>query len=191
MKKISIIFLSVILVLTVGACSSTPSPTKVVDAFFKELMKDPFATYNDDLNLGNSSEEEIALYNQFSEMLKKQTYTLDNEKIDGEKATVDVHMKTYDYTKSFGNAIADYFGQAISAAFSGADEETLNKMLYKIWTEKLVEDAENGLTKSFDYTVKLNKTDGKWVMEDLSKNEAFVDGFIGGLLSALEQLGNE
>ena len=191
MKKLITIITVILLILLVG-CSSAPSPTNVVDDYLKSVQKDPFSKFNDQLNLDESSEEEVALFNQLSEMLKKQTYTLDNETINGDNATVDVHYKTYDYVSPLQDALKEYLAQAFASAFSGTEtsQEELSNMMYKLYAEKLATAAESNPEKEFNYTVKLTKVDGKWEMEDLSSNNEFIDGFVGGLYTAFSNLSN-
>lgn len=188
-KLVSLITIALLIILT--GCSGASSPTKVVDGFLKEFQKDPLSSVNDQFSLDGSSEEEKALFTQLSAMLKKQTYTLDNEQIDGDTATVDVHYKTYDYVTPLQEALNDFLAQAIAAAFSGsADEEELSNLMSKIYAEKLAGIAESDPVNDFDYTLHLNKVGGQWQLEDLSNNNEFIDGYLGGLVSAFNNLGN-
>lgn len=189
MKRINKIFLLAFMLLIMVGCSK-PSPTAVVQKGIDSMQKEYIDKFTAEMSSQEHSEKEISTYKQLGKMLKQQTFSLDNEKIDGDKATVDAHFKTYDFLSSFGGTLSRYIGQAFSLALMGATEQQMQDKLFELWNEDLIELEKQGVSRNFDYTFNLEKTEEGWKVVNLDDN-TFVDGFLGGLLSAFERLSNQ
>ncbi|MBN7772460.1 hypothetical protein [Clostridium aminobutyricum] len=190
MKKIFSILLVMVLCIAAVGCKSTPSPTEVANSYFKALKADDIETMSglyagttDIASLGMNTVETDVLSDDFLNLIKSKflefEYTVSNEKIDGDTATVDVTIKTYDFHTAFKDAIADYFTQAFSMIFSDVSEEEMNSMMEETMTEKL-----NAAT--FDYestaTISLSQTKDGWIMDDYEDNEEFMNAISGGMV---------
>ncbi len=181
MKKI-LCMLMVLLILT----GCTKSPKSVVEARLKELSSSPQELIDSDQE--NVSEMQKKTMEQFGKMLKKQTCTVDNEQIEGEKASVEVHMKTFAFGEGMVEVMKKYITEALGMAFGGATEEMLQDKFFEIWYDELKELEKKGTTKSSSATVTLHKEENEWVIDDLS--EAFLDAFTGQLYSVFNNLGS-
>ena len=187
MKKILSMLCTVLLLLGLCGCA-TPSPTKVVDGFLKnldEIIEEASQEAFDD----STSEDEKAIINLLKDMIKDQPYTLDNEEIDGDYATVDAHFMTYNFTGAFMEIMSEYLSQGLSMVFSGASDDDYEALLYKIAIEKLTEEHESKPSIEFDYTFELSKIDNKWEIQNANDFD-FLDGLTDGIFSAFEGMGN-
>ena len=115
-------------------------------------------------------------------------YTLSNEVIDGDKASVDVTVTTYDLGAATRTALGEYLQQAIGLAFAGASEEYMTELL----NDTLKDNYEPLTEKEFEETVTLNlvKVDDEWKVADANENEEAIDGLFGGLISAFTDFEN-
>lgn len=171
-----------VLLLLVSGCSSGKAPKTVVDEYLKEVLNKPL----DAIETDEVSEAEKGMYDQMLKLIKKQTYTLDNEKIEGDKATVDVHFKTYNFGKATTETFIEYFQDAFGMAFSGASEEEMQEKLYEIWNNQLLALEKEGTTLDFDFTAELAKGEDGWEITNMKDNDIFLNGFLGGMISAFE-----
>lgn len=191
MKKIITIMAVIAILLSASGCSNANSPKAVVERKIAEIKRDPLKALGslepDEEKFSSiDSKEAKALMAQLGKMINKIKYTVSNEQINGDSATVDVHFTSYDFGTSFGETLMSYFGQALMMAFSGASEEDMEKKLYEIWLSDLKKLEQQGLSKESDYTVRLNKKDGQWETDVI--NEDFVNAFMGDILSAFNKL---
>lgn len=82
--------------------------------------------------------------------------------------------------------ISDYMSQALVLAFSDTSEEKLEKLATTIFTEKMNALSDKSYQK--DATLTLTKEDNVWKVDDISKNDEFINALSGNLISAMEQL---
>lgn len=110
-------------------------------------------------------------------------YELGEEKITDNTATVDVTINAYNFTGAFSNVLESLYSEAIRLAFSGLDEEELDKEISKLVDSHLSQQLDELETKdkSATVTVELVKEGGKWQVQPLS--EEFMDALFGGLNS--------
>lgn len=110
-------------------------------------------------------------------------FKVSNEKIEGDKAHVDVEIKTYNFGTFFKDVFSDFVGKALTMALSGGD---VSEAQFEAELAKVIDNNMNALKdKSFTTTVPLylTKTSDGWKIEEL--DDSFVDAVMGGLLSAL------
>lgn len=190
MKKIFKILLSIGLILLMFGCSKIASPTKVVDEYLKDCFNNPLAFLVEDFNLSELNETEKEMCEKINELLKKQTYTLDNEQIEDDSASVVVHFKVYDFTNIMQEAFKSYIATAISSAYGDTLDQEYDKLFAQAMIDKMNEAEINSPSIDFDYTFQLNKVDGKWALEDVRNDLDFVDGIFGGFISTFNNIGS-
>lgn len=187
-----------------GCNSVTPTQTaekfleaiKTDDASLAEGIYDGEATFqgamasveslesdSDDASDDSSGELSQEAQDLLAEKLKSFEYTVGNESIDGDTATVEVTIKTYNMSTVLSNFISEYFQQGFALAFSGASEEQLNALASQVLTNQL-ESAQMDYEKTVP--LKMSKVDGKWVVDNLSDQDGFVNVLTGGMIDALE-----
>lgn len=189
-KKITSVLLIVVLVLCFAACGSRVSPTETVDSYFSALKAQEFETAmtyyaggEDDVNYFESDDsldvkdesEDI-----FTEKMLSFEYTLSNEVINGEKATVDCHIKTYSFGEILAETFEEYLTQAFALAFSDASDEEMDNLTDEIFIEKM-ESAE--LNYEADFQIALSLVDGKWIIDPFDEEGKVLDGLFGGIYS--------
>lgn len=108
-------------------------------------------------------------------------YTVENEKQNGNAASVDVTIRTCDFGTLIGEFLEEYEVNALKTALAGKDDDPI--------TEAALEKFETGLDKleqnsESKVTLTLTQTDGKWVVDDVKKDARFMDALSGGSYSA-------
>ncbi len=207
LKRIILVALTVVgcCVLLAGCSSTTPSQT--ADSFLQamkaqdtESMAKYYSGDASDLagswlnesvggdidGSGDLTDDEKAVMQKFAGKLCDFDYELGDEKVDGNNATVNVSVTTYDFGEAVDNALKDYLEEALAQAFSGKELSTAksNKIFYKAFgkqldklTDKSVQtDAQLSLTKG---------DDGSWKVSELD-NDA-VNALTGQLLDKVQE----
>ena len=201
MKKLVSILLISILVFSLSACGS-PSPTEVtttfLDAVKAQSTEDMADIYKDgSWSLSEEAGEEADLEDldemsqYFQETvlpkLLEYDYEILEEKIDGDKATVDVKITTYDLGNAFTAFFGEYLTQAFALAFSDTSEDAIEELGISIFKEK-VDAMEKTFTKTV--TIPLSNVDGAWVIDELDDDSPFTDALTGGLVESAKTLEN-
>lgn len=120
-------------------------------------------------------------------------YAVGNEKIDGDKATVDVTFTTYDFGSSVETLMGTIMTMAMSAQAGGDTSEEAGEAAA---IEAFQKTLDGLTTKDVSSTVTVNVSkdaDGNWKVDDLStlpEDEAkkLGDALLGGLVTKLEGL---
>ena len=199
-KKTLLIVSSLIVAVALCACGS-PSPTETTDSFLQALKSEDSdavkTLYADDkINILEEFEENNtgdveskAIAKLIEEEVKPKMldfkYEISNEKIDGNKATVDVKLTTYDMGAAFTAFAGEYFTQAFTLAFSGTSEEELNALAETLLSEKLTA-AEKNYHQTV--TVSLTQKDDKWMIDKFEENGVFFNAITGGIIDAVNGL---
>ncbi|HSQ87236.1 DUF5105 domain-containing protein, partial [Romboutsia sp.] len=167
-KKIVSIMLLLTLVVGVSGCS-TQSPSDTVKIYFEEVKKGENGDFSKLLNENlNESENKEDFSDEASKKLmdsmKKLTYTINSEKIDGDSATVNVKVNGPD----MATVVAKYMQEAVTMAFSQAfsgnqPTEEESEKLYNSILLKYLEDI-NYTDRTED--ISLTKKDGQWQIND-------------------------
>ncbi len=153
----------------------------VVNAYLEEKrqsIKESFLTDKED---ENANFDGIAAV---EEMLGDYQTELSNEVIDGDSATVDVTVKTYD----MGNLISEYITDSISKALelSLEDENAdYESAIAEILQEKIDNCKANGKTYTQTITITLHKEDGTWTVDE---SDTLDDALSGGINAAMEEI---
>lgn len=201
MKKIFALILSLTLCFSLTGCGS-PSPTKVTTTFLEAVKAQDVASVekvylgnSDDVNASDEivdeddseepkTETEQKLWDTINEKLFVFDYDVANEVIDGDKATVDVTITTYDLGMATTSALGEYMSQAIGLAFAGASEEQMENLSMTLFIDKISALTEKNYTKTVK--VHLEKVDDQWKLSKFSDDEPIVDALSGGMQSALD-----
>lgn len=200
MKKILSGIMILVMTITLSSCGGL-SPEETVDSFLKALKnggettelyedktfifgKEGFIAEHKDYEK-EFSEDEKAIVNQFDEKLKDFDYEIKGEEIDGDKAVVEVTIKTFSFGTGFQKMMEKFIEEAFALALDGASEEKVTEV-----TEKLSAEYLETVEKDYEKTVKipLEKKDHKWIITTFNEKSEFADALSGGLLTELEKM---
>lgn len=169
MKKLILVVFSLLLI-TCGCDSMMNTPTKRVEEFLNkyqrldsdvltqldEVIKNATYTFNDTQSTS------------YKELMKKQykdlTYTIKEETIDGNNATVTVEIEVYDYNKALVEAENYYKANADKFKNQEGELDASKYMDYKIEQLKNVKDKIK-----YTLNLTLTKSDKKWILNDLTE----------------------
>ncbi len=196
MKKTITLFLAFVLCFAFVSCGST-SPTDVTDSFLKavkaqdaEEMAKVYA--GDDFKLLDHDDENEEMADALEKSIMTKffdfEYKIANEKIDGDKAKVDVTFKTYKMGSAFTAFIGEYFSQALGLAFSGASDEQAEELAETLFTEQLDKLTKKDYTKTV--SLSLEKVDGQWKVSELDEESDVLNAMSGGLIEAINNTSN-
>lgn len=179
-KKVIAISVAVLTagVMLYGCAGETSSPKTVVNDYFKgiskgddkkvmELLSEAPVDFNQEIV--ESSDENIKKAQKIViDNFKKITWTTGEEKIEGDKATVDVKVKGPNMMKALESYISKALEEGFKAVFNGEEElteekteEIINKMLVEVM-EKMETDEREG-------KISLIKKEGQWKIEQNSE----------------------
>lgn len=112
-------------------------------------------------------------------------YTIGEEQVDGDKATVKVTIKTYKLGDAFSKSVEDYLSKAVKKALSGkVDEDEMSDLMMECFSDQLgkLKDKDYEKTTTFNLT---NGDDG-WTIDELTDDQ--IDVLTGGLVKAASKL---
>lgn len=160
----------------------TDALAKVYAGDAANISTDMFASTPESEELADSSDltdDQQQVVKDFYSKLLDFDYTVSDEQIDGDSATVKVTVNTY----NFGNALNKVFQDAVSTAFmymfstdqDAAQKATTQAMIDSLDTQmKSLTDKD----KSATATVSLEKQDGNWVVQPFDGD--FYNALTGG-----------
>lgn len=165
MKKIIVILLGIFLL--VGCTDTTNTPSRKVEDYLSKYQKmDDDVITQLDLTLDNDTSMDEDQKKEYKSLMQKQyqnlSYKITDEKIENDKANVDVEIEVYDYQTSINKAKA-YFEEHKEELMKDKKDEEKAYIDYKIEQMKKVSDKAN-----YDITFNLTKKDGKWTVDDLT-----------------------
>lgn len=197
-KRIVSLITVMILLLCLTACGGQ-TPTETVDTFLNaiktqdvETIETVYAEDEFDVLQGEdvveTDDEELyaELEKSFMTKVLDYEYTITNEQIKDDKATVDVTFKTYNIGNAVTAWMSEYFTQAITLAFSGASDEQLEALAESIFVSKLDAVTEKNFEKTV--TVTLSEVDGVWIIDEFEEDGDFYDAITGGTVEAVENI---
>lgn len=195
------------LVFTMASCgkdepiisSDDLSPTLTADAFLKalkakdlEALEQVYEGDAKDFSLAEEIEDPtlLALADKAMEKMLDFDYTLDNEQINGNNATVDVLFKTYDFEGIFKDLTDGILPNIMDPGIFGKDPQTIEREILGTLTENFAEALKN-VKKDKDITVplKLVRKGGKWMVKDLNKSDDLMFALSGGIGKFYEGIG--
>ena len=168
MKKL--ITLLSIIILTGCTLDISNTPTKKVEEFLNkyQILDEQVLNELDEVietktKLDKTNKEE------YREIIKKQykdmQYTIKEEKIDGDEATVTAQIIVKDFTKIINDAEI-YKRENIKKFY---ENETYNDNLYKKYIIEKLKDAKDRVTYTVDFKVRKNNT--KWVLDPITEEQ--------------------
>lgn len=178
-KKLSVILVLMITTTLVGCGGNTPS--NVVSEYFNKVKKGN-ANVQELFNIIEEDNQEILEEDKLSKELsdkllksmKKLTYKINSEEVNGDSAIVNVTVNSMDLGEVFAKVIQESFSYALAQAFSGmemSDEEGemyINDLFVKYLDEVSYSEKTDNIL--------LNKIDGKWKID---KNESLTKLVMG------------
>lgn len=202
MKKFLVAFIAALMSVSVlVGCSKTPSPTQVTETFLGTIKSQDIdamtkvylgetSGFNLDSKVKNSDstslneDAQAALLNK----IKDFDYSVSNEKIDGDKATVDVHITSYALDQTFAAWVQEYFAWAMGQALSGASQEEITAGASDMFVQKVNESQKS---HEEDVTLTLTKKNGEWKLDALDSGNSLYNAITGGLFDAIKSLAQQ
>lgn len=193
MKKIMAVMTALALVFALTACGgSDDSPSGTVKAFLEGVKAQDTAAVTaayagDDyepFTTEGMEESEAEMMAPLVEKILDFDYDLGKEEINGEKATVEVTIKTYPIGDTLKAWMTDYISKAMEVYEEGkTSEEELEKLAADMLKEKI--EAMTEKTNENTATLSLTQKDGKWLVDPVDDNEEFTNAMGGGVSEVL------
>lgn len=184
MKKLCALALALLLTMSLAACGggNESKPETVVTEFCEALKALdgekanaclaaplPEGSFSDEAALPEDIPNAQAIVDQVYSWAAQMTYTLGEVTVDGETATVPVHITYVNAADVFTQALSEYFLQALSLALTGADEEQLTQLMMDLLKEKM--ETVSTSTGEADLTFTCRRIDGQWKIAALSDDQ--------------------
>lgn len=180
-----------------GAAKKDPTPTEglteVLEAF-KAQDYQKVATLTGSEETGNIDDLRALFASSFSEgakdqanaivdsMLKKIsgfTYNIKDEKIDGDKATVQVEITNIDLGKAMEEGTTKGMEEAMASMTAATTQEEAEAILLKIFQDA-IENASETKTETIDVHMVKNAETSKWSIDNEgNKNDALINAVMG------------
>lgn len=199
MKRIVKIAIALCLCLSLVSCSKN-EPQKVVDGFLNAVKHRDFKKaaqyYGADIDELSDSFDELSeqaesvspavrkMLNKFIDKLTGFEYDILQTKIDGDKAEVNVRIKTYDFGSLVSKFMSDYLLESIGLAFSGADQTEVERKIVDLLNDMIDEMKDKDYVETT--TFYLTKKDNKWIIDKLPNTVLNV--LMGNLYSVLDDV---
>lgn len=167
MKKI-IVFLLTLFLFT-GCDNVMNTPTKRVEEFLnkyqrmdEEVLTQLDDTLKEDLTLNDTQKDSYRdlMKNQYKNLV----YTIKDETVDGDNATVTVEIEVYDYNKASKEADEYLVANQSEFLLEDGSVDNVKFMDYKI---NQMKDTNEKVKYTLELT--LTKKDDKWVMDDITE----------------------
>ena len=167
MKKI-IMLLSMIILVGCTTLDIGNTPTKKVEEFLnkyqildEEVLNELDNVIDSKTKLNNENKEE------YRKLIKKQykdmQYTIKEETIDGDEATVTAQIIVKDFTKIINDA-ENYKRENMKEFY---ENETYNDNLYKKYLIEKLKDAKDRVTYTLEF--KVHKENKKWKLDPITE----------------------
>lgn len=174
--------------------------TETVEQFM-QAIKDQDETSLDQVYNGDAHDLIYALnYEELNDALDDDTlisfdekahafeYTIGDVKETGDTAETEVTIKTCDFGPIIKDFLQQYEVESLKAAVKGEDDEPIMDAA----VEKFVQDLEKTeLSKESKVTVKMTRKDGIWTVNNVKKDQAFMDALSGGSYSAFIEVNKQ
>lgn len=174
-RKVSILMSLLLSLFLLVGCGGSSSPTKVTEDYFKDVKAGTDSKVAQEMMKAQFSDETMSkeAVGAVVDMLKKLEVTPTGEKIDGDKATVNVNIKGVSFKTVLGSFLTNMMGLALTGQVAEADmEKKTEEVLIKTMNEAPVEERTG--------VINLTKVDGEW---KVTEDEAF-QGIIFGITEA-------
>lgn len=192
MKKIIVLFFSVLLLFAVTSCSSKETPKEVVDNGLTAIKNLDLIKMQEYFDSEDIFEEDDIFGDGFEDqnienvelLVKNLEYEIIGSNIDDDEALVETKITNIDMSI----VMKEYITQAFILAMSNigeeeVDEVALQKEMEELFTDLLMEEDIEMIT--IDVDIQLNEVDGNWKID---LNEELINALFGGFMDAVEQL---
>ena len=189
MKNIGkIIFIGLLLLLVAGCSNSMSTPTNKVEEFlgkYQSMDEDVLVQLDQVIDKDDTMNDDQK--DKYKALMEKQyqnlSYKIENEDIEGDRATVDVEIEVLDYATTISKAQEYYNGHkdeiedkykekkedndnALDDAIDDIGEAVEESAAYINYKLEELETANDTVT--YTMTFYLTKEDGEWVLQDIS-----------------------
>jgi|SRR5690554_4070276 len=192
MKKIIVIFFSVVLLFSVASCSSKENPEEVVANGLTAIKNLDLIKMQKYIDSDDIAEEEDILGDGFEDqdveyvelLVKNLEYEIISSNIDDENAVVETKITNID----MNIVMEEYISQAFILAMSNigeeeVDEKEMQKEMEELFIE-LLSDEDVEMT-TIDVDITLNDVDGQWKID---LNNQLINAIFGGFMDVVEEL---
>ena len=183
MKNIGkIIFIGLLLLLVAGCSNSMSTPTNKVEEFlgkYQSMDEDVLVQLDQVIDKDDTMNDDQK--DKYKALMEKQyqnlSYKIENEDIEGDRATVDVEIEVLDYVTTIYKA-QEYYNEdkykekkedndnALDDAIDDIGEAVEESAAYINYKLEELETANDTVT--YTMTFYLTKEDGEWVLQDIS-----------------------
>jgi hypothetical protein len=163
------------------------SPANVVKEEFDAFIHENTAQLAEEM----AAKSGIVYPDNIINMLKSVEYTLGAETINGDHASVDVSITTYDFGSVFLTSTEAYlkdYGSRLRSGDKAAENLSGEELAQEMFEAFFVAAPDAEFSRTEALTLSLSKTDGIWVLDALDENVSFSNAIWGGLLSAPEEM---
>ena len=197
MKKIIAVFLSVFMLVGIAGCSSKEkSPEEVITITLDALKEGDYlkaSEYVDYEELMDRTDEidmkelEGLNYEDMKPELEKLAAlmfrNLDYKILSSEEEKASAMVKAEITNIDMSEVLGEVFLQMFDLAFSGTDEEEMNKKVLETLTESMSQEVRTLVTNEVD--IELIKEKNKW---QINVTDALLDGIFGGIITTIEEM---
>ena len=197
MKKIIAVFLSVFMLVGIAGCSSKEkSPEEVITITLDALKEGDYlkaSEYVDYEELMDRTDEidmkelEGLNYEDMKPELEKLAAlmfrNLDYKILSSEEEKASAMVKAEITNIDMSEVLGEVFLQMFALAFSGTDEEEMNKKVLETLTESMSQEVRTLVTNEVD--IELIKEKNKW---QINVTDALLDGIFGGIITTIEEM---
>ncbi len=169
-KKLNVVLSLFVMLICLTACALNNGPKDAVSKFLNKYKNNDEVVVNelnDYLKTEDLDEEAQKEYREiYLRQYSNMKYAIKEERIDGDKATVDVQITVYDYYKT-NKTSGDYFTANQTDFIDEKGDVDLSKYLkYKL--SQLLDTTD---TVNYTLTLNLQKNDNKWEIEPLTTEQ--------------------
>ena len=197
MKKLIAVFLSIFMIFGAAGCGiNKKSPDEVVTITLDALKEGDYLKASKYINLeeamdaaGEMEIEELQGFNSedmkeeieemATELFKRLEYNILSVKEDKASAVVQAEITNIDMSEVVG----EVFLQMFALAFSGLDEEEMNKKVLEAFTDSISQEERSLASNTVD--IELTKEEGNW---KINVTDTLLDGVFGGIITTLERM---
>ena len=175
MKKIIALILSLIILVGCDMLDTNNTPTKKVEEYLNKFQINAEEVLKDLDNVLVRLKTNEENKEEYRELIKKQykdmQYSIKEEYIDGNKATVTAEIIVKDFTKIINEA-ENYKKENITEFY---EEDIYNDNLYKKYLLDKLKDAKDKITYTLEFN--LHKNNSKWELDQV--NNEIEDKILG------------
>ncbi len=197
MKKLIAVFLSIFMILGAAGCGiNKKSPEEVVTITLDALKEGDYLKASKYIDLEeamdaageveieelqglNSQDMKEEIEEMATQLFKRLKYNILSVKEDEASAVVQAEITNIDMSEVLG----EVFIQMFALAFSGVDEEEMNKKALEAFTDSISQE-ERSLVSNTVY-IELIKEEGEW---EINVTDTLLDGVFGGIITTIDKM---